>query len=1220
MQVLTPSQSDAIKARGNVLVLAGAGTGKTRTLVERCVQWILDKEERGSLDRVLMVTFTEAAAAEIRGRIRGVLEQRLVTESPNERVEMQLALLDSAYIGTLHSICLRLIRQYFHVLEIDPQVAVLGEEEGRLLRDDTLESYLQEHYSEQHPLSEAVVELIESDMGGDERILRKLVLRIYHYAQSLPFPDHWFQRSRRLLKSAGGQTCLEWLLTYINTWRTEWLEALEQMNPENENARACQKILDELSGTVSRQRLAHALEQVLQHDANWPHRKKTLFREPLRELFAEAQFLSTLVKQPGDVDPIDEDWNWTSKAMLTLLELSYEFGVRFANAKRELGIVDFNDIEQFALKLLKHPDNKSYTAIAKIWRKQFELQFVDEYQDINAVQDAILSALARDGIEANRYLVGDIKQSIYRFRLADPSIFQEYAYKWQEHVENARVIFLSENFRSHAHILQFVNEIFSRLMRKEVGGVEYDEQAQLKFGASSGQRDIKASGAKGSNSQARVEFHLQLSGNSTLGASSDAKEIQGLNNVEKEARLIARRLLELRQSGYLVHSDKESRLRPVDWRDMVILLRSPRHKITTYAKEFARLNIPLDATQSSFFESLEVTDWLNLLKLLDNPLQDEPTVAVLRSPLVGLSLGELALVRLAKRKVKFWEALQQFHANHKHIFNSESIAACGMVEDDEEKLLVKRDSLRSTWEKVDCFLATYLRWRQYIQQFSLAHCLEMMLAESSYLDWLLGQARGEQRRANIEWLLKMTRKFIQFQRQGLQRFIQFIEAQRLAEIEQSPLSPDAENAVKLMSIHQSKGLEFPIVVVADLGKNFNFEDIKSPIIIDEEYGLCSMAQAPHKRQRYPSLAYWLAQRRQEREILGEELRILYVALTRACESLILVGCATKTAIEKGWEDNQATPIVQRKFLTCKNYLAWLGLCLPGMTGNSNWTESGRGFGAKIVWNVHDSDGYDIEDSSMPSVIETGLFEDNDLTRALCQRVSWRYPHLSATLEPAKTSVTALRRYSALNVSEESYYLEFNDLQDSDRKQSPTEALSAAERGTAYHVYMQHVDVRQTTSMAEIIKEAQRLEQFDVLSAAQVKALDFEAIFDFWISDLGAQLRVSGVQTYRELPFTIRIATNELAALGLLERFQNIDQEFIILQGVVDLALVLANEIWIIDFKTDRMALTELPAKVNSYTPQLKLYALALSRIYRRPVTRLYLHFFALRQTVQPEFP
>jgi ATP-dependent helicase/nuclease subunit A len=1300
MRQPTAQQQAAIAARGNVLVVAGAGAGKTRTSVDRCLAWLLDARNPGSIDQILMVTFTEAAAAEMRQRLRAQLEA-VQAADPSPHAAEQLALLETAWICTLHSFCFRLVREHFYTLGLDPQLIVLPEERAQLLARQALDSVLQQNYSLQTAQAGAIQETIQS-LGGDSDLpVRTLVLRLHHYAQTLPDPEAWFDaQAARFQQSAPGPWP-GWLMAEMESRRRAWLPVLRAQPADNPCAQQCAAALDRLPQEPSRPEFAAALEAIFQAAAG----SKPKWRKPVENILAEARFLRS-VCAVEKTDPLAEDWNWCAPTMLALLDLTRQFGQAYRAAKREAGGLDFHDLEQFALQLLRDRETGRPGPIAEQWRARLRLIFVDEFQDINRAQEAILCALGREGAEANRFLVGDIKQSIYRFRLADPRIFLDYRRAWETQ-PGARVISLSDNFRSHQDILNFVNSVFAALMRPELGGIDYDDQARLRFGnpeeraphataeeltrrmhisagschtlngraalprrpelgrsssfalpdheitklTGGGQGTARptleslaggaVTGATG-ESAPRVELLLRRIGRDPDeeggGETSDAETI---SDTEKEARLVGRRLLELKDQELAIPGQPPRR---AAWSDMVILLRSPRHKAEAYVKEFARLGVPLAAVRGGFYESQEVRDLLSLLQVLDNPAQDLPLLGVLRSPLVGLTAGELAAIRLAQRPGRFWAALlrwQQAHPEH---------------------------------ERVHTFLQRFRAWRRLSRLAGVSPLLEKVVEETGFGQLLAGAPEAAQCAANVSRLIHLTRQFDGFRGEGLYRFLQYVQAQQENELDAEPAGQPLRDAVRLMSIHQSKGLEFPIVALADLGKRFNLEDARGRVILDEELGLCPQVKPPGFSQFYPSLPHWLAQRRQKRETYGEELRLLYVALTRAEDRLILCGSARRKTMAEKWPLAAERGLGAAEILAGRSFLDWLGAWLVLQIGPEAPAQSGGN--SLLTWKIVDEQ----EPAAAPGPAEAAPAPpardaEERLLRQGQAALQWRYGFEDATRRAAKTSVSALRRLVADEEDDESELL-FTPLPDT-RGERRAGALSAAEIGSAHHAFLERVALEETAGTARLQGEAARLLREGSLSQAQAACLDFKALAAFWQSEVGRQLLSRRENVRREVAFTARFSPVELEELqgredesekpspqslvvgravpcppgesgamsdsGLLPDggqgtarptlhhlsgtnrspedspagcAEEAGEEFVIVQGVMDLAVVTPEEIWVLDFKTDHFAEQELEVKVRLYRPQLTLYARAIARIYGRPVTRRWLHFFAVGRTVE----
>jgi ATP-dependent helicase/nuclease subunit A len=512
---------------------------------------------------------------------------------------------------------------------------------------------------------------------------------------------------------------------------------------------------------------------------------------------------------------------------------------------------------------------------------------------------------------------------------------------------------------------------------------------------------------------------------------------------------------------------------------------------------------------------------------------------------------------------------------------------------------------------VDKFLENFSRWRQLARQASLSQCLESVLAETHYAEWLLARSRGAQRRANVERFLGLAEKFDQFQRQGLFRFLKFIEAQREAEVEPEVAAVTDENAVRLMSIHQSKGLEFPIVAVADLAKPFNTQDLRGEIIFDETFGLCPRIKPPRTGRQYPSLPHWLAQQHQRREQWGEELRLLYVALTRARDTLVLTAAVSEKKWESLWIKSEA--VTTQAIITAKSYADWLGLWFAQYTGGTKATAT-KGEWPHLRWRL--TEDAELADEVLDEPAEKELPPLDDKTRRqLRETLVWQYLFAAATQRAAKSSVTALRRQAAGELDDEAEQIfTARNFARAARRNSRTK-LSAADAGTAHHKFLQHVALENVNNVAVLKSEANRLEQKKVLSVDERAALVLENIAAFWNSGPGQKIRAQAASVRRELAFTARFSPAELAAITGAKSAPGLEDEFVVVQGVADLVVLMPEEIWLADFKTDEIRQDGLPDKIKAYAPQLKLYAQALEKIYSRPVTERWLHFLSARKTV-----
>jgi ATP-dependent helicase/nuclease subunit A len=1145
----TPAQKAAIEARGNVLVVAGAGAGKTRTLVERCLAWLLDESQKGSIEQVLMVTFTEAAATEMRKRLRTELEKKKA-EGTRDSLNEQLALLETANICTLHSFCYRLVREHFYELDLDPQLSVLPEEQSRLMMSEALDRIFNRTYEGTSADAKRIQEFIQHFSRGWDKPVRDAVLSIHRYRQSLRDPDGWLAAQRHGFGQQEPTQWRAWFLEEVANWRNRWLPMLRGLTVENSHSHRCTSALEKLDADGKNfADICCALSEIL---SDWKGKKGDAKKPKLIDaMFEEAEFLYSLCASKGK-DPLREDWDWMRSSMLCLLELAQQFEIEYARAKKDMGAADYNDLEQLSLRLLLNAKTGEPTAVARQCREKFHLVFVDEFQDINSAQEAIIAGLSN----GNRFLVGDIKQSIYRFRLADPRIFLGYHKQWRGKADG-KVIPLSDNFRSHEAILNFVNALFGVIMREELGEVSYDADAKLQFGA----REERGALAVKTNETPPVELLLRRTG---VSESDD----DNFSDTEREAQLIAMRLRELQQQG-------------TDWNDMVLLMRSPRAKVEAFVKEFTRLGVPLVATRGGFFDTLEIRDLLNLLQLLYNPLQDVALLGVLRSPLVGMTPADLATVRIVKPDGLFWPALLSWHKAIGH--------------DDTD-----------LFSKTDLFLSRYKKWRRMARQTSLSQTLEQILNDTHFVELLNGEDRAAQKRANVERLLQLSRQFDVFQREGLYRFLKFVDAQLENEIDAEPATPPESNAVRLMSIHQSKGLEFPVVVVAGLGKRFNFRDGTGDIILNEKFGLCGKVKPPSIGRSYPSLPYWLAQRRQRLDTLGEELRLLYVAMTRAEHRLILVGSVTQKKLDESWLGWAGRGLGPTELAESKSALDWIGSWLA--LKHNNFVSGANDL---LTWRVCD-DVHAVDAKSNNAGLSLNL--EDDALEKLRSRLDWSYPQTTSTTRSAKTSVSALRK--DLSDEEAQPFLKFNRAIKTARVRSNAKKLTAAEAGSAHHVFLEQVRLDATADGTSLRAEAKRLFQTNVLSKEEFDCLDFKQLTQFWQSPVGREIVCQQYLVRRELPFTARFAAADFAKIN--PQFAPPGDDFVIVQGVVDLAVIAPKHLWILDFKTDDVTGQNHDEKVTQYRPQILLYARAFERIYNRPVTKRWLHFLSTGKTVEIE--
>lgn len=1243
----TSAQAAALEAQGNLLIAAGAGAGKTRTLVDRAIREITQGSPPASLDELLIVTFTEAAASELRDRIRIRLDEICEQQPDSEHLHHQSALVEQARISTLHQFCLEVIRERFDELELDPEFVIMSETDTRQLQEEILDQLIERCYEDGDPLSEEIRTWIRSQGRGVESNLREVILQINNYARTLPSPAEWFKKQHSYLSEETPDQWKSWWREYISNFLEEWRHSMEHLGENRLPDRAIQ-LLETLqqANRISDFRLettAEVLRTLSEFYEESPRGTKQHVK-PWQPQMTTAAMLGSLLGEALDFSPLEEDWELTRRGKLATLELASRYMEQYQKARLDSGWVDFQDLEQYALRILMDPDGNP-TPAALEWRGRLSRVFVDEYQDINAAQDAILRMVSREGAEGNRFLVGDVKQSIYRFRLADPRIFQSYYREWSNQPEAGRKISLQDNFRSHEAILAFVNRAFEELFHPELGGVAYDEDARLLFGAAQSRKAMSI--AADNFTRPRVELSLTILDKPTPGAEAEDSD-EASEEAASEAVSIARKLRNLRASGLLIGEGTREE-RPVDWGDMVVLVRSPKRNAETFQKAFNQEGIPLIANTGGFLESREVQDLLALLKTLDNPLQDVPILAILRSPFGQITAAELAEIRTRSQAVHFWDAFQEFihtdpedATDHSH----------------EEKELRKR---------AERFYHNFQTWRQALRKGTLAGALELAIQTVDYESWFLGMDDAPERMANVRRMVSLASGFDRRYRKGLFRFLRYIELLEKTETDLMPPSPPAQGAVRLMSVHQSKGLEFPVVVVADLARKFNMTDLRQTVILDEYFGLCSRVHRPGSHSQYPSLPYLLAKNRQKREALGEELRLLYVALTRASERLLLFGTLTRNKFEERVETTDQT-VDLMSVEKSNNWLEWILQVTPLVADTEGHGAPVRDFSWEITTNTN----FDSEESDAAMQDETGLSvneksKSEELEAAgesWAERMAWIYPHEESARLPGKTSVSRIKSsLSAVNPDseivndpalleemEEPGDLKAVEPDDSVAKKKPekvaaTSDLSAAERGSALHLLMEQLPLQQEwKNRSELQEFASELVYAGKMTAAQADSLDWTGVLWFLKSELGSQLieiaKGSGeARLMREVPFTWWTDLNGLVRLGWereaaiqagMDPYQpgkkmkgkpeqllmfeeassdpGVEPDRVVIQGVIDLVVELESECWLVDYKTDHFPLSELGSKKREHSPQMRTYREALQALSGKPVTRSELVF------------
>jgi ATP-dependent helicase/nuclease subunit A len=746
--------------------------------------------------------------------------------------------------------------------------------------------------------------------------------------------------------------------------------------------------------------------------------------------------------------------------------------------------------------------------------------------------------------------------------------------------------FLSENFRSEERILQFINQIFRAIMPEALGGIAYDQNAELQFG----RKSSEDAGALPSSVFPEVEVVLISDGggdadspqeeDETTGEAAEGADAEEMEKAEREAIWIARELKKLHRRADIAR-DEKGKFRELKWSDMVIILRSVKNHVETYARVFECEGVPLQLKNNSFYSSIETLDLLNLLSVLDNPLQDIPLLALLRSPMGGFSANELARIRLSLRRGHFWDAL---------------------------RLCAKQLAAEPLGQKCAEMVATIQGWRELGKNLSISGRLETILQETLYAEWAATQLRGRQRQANISQFITLAREFDHLNGEGLYLFLRHIQQEREASEQADSAAVESSDAVRLMSAHQSKGLEFPVVAVPDISKQFNFKDLRSGLILDEDFGLCSRIKAQTTGALYPSLPLWLARRRGETEILAEELRILYVALTRAQSKLILVASASEKNLQKRCK-NTETGITLRQLLNARSWFDWIQPALS--QDKPEWLEKSC---SSSAWSSRLVAASSVKKGEEAGIEPPRPILDDLAINAMRAKFAFRYPHLAATRQHAKATVTQLRRGLEIFSSEEARPALFAK-PDWNRTMA-RQNRSGTELGKAYHSLLEHAAFESFTSPALLKKELELLAAKGVLGDGSVEEIETDKIAAFWNSEIGLSILEKSEFIHRELPFTAKFAASDLRLFSPDPNSLDglCDDDFVVVQGAVDLAVITAESIWIVDFKSDYVQPGAEEEKAAKYEPQLRLYARALQKVYGLPIARIWLHFIRTGRT------
>lgn len=1259
----TTEQQQVIDLRNrNILVSAAAGSGKTAVLVERIVKIITDKNHPVDIDHLLIVTFTNAAAAEMRERIGNAIEKALDEQPGNEHLLRQLTLIHNAQITTIDSFCLYVVRNHFHEIDLEPNFRIGDEGELKLLREDVLGRVLEQNYEEP---SEAFSDFVEGYASGrTDAALNEMILQLYEFSRSYPWPE-------------------KWLDSFVGIYRIENREELDRaewLAPLTENIcfvlKDCEQLLKQALAVTQQDDGPDMYEKAVRSDLEKYESlsKLTSFCE-LSVALSDIKYdrLASSRGFEGDPDKLElvkslreqakdvvkklckqyffcspemmiEQLERTEPMLEEVVRLTKQFADEFAAAKRRKNLVDFHDVEHFALQILVDEETEKAKKTAEEFRDTFEEIMIDEYQDSNEVQETLLRSISREERgENNIFMVGDVKQSIYRFRLARPELFMKKYDSYSLEESTTQRIDLHKNFRSREEVLTCTNDIFYKIMARSLGNVEYDAEAALYPGASY---------------PVSADFIPEI-----LLADSNDELLEDTELTDKktlEAKIVAEEIKHLMKTQPV--TDKAAgTLRAARYSDIVILLRSLSGWADSLVEVLNENGIPAHTVSSTgYFSTVEVQTVLSMLRLLDNPRQDIPMAAVLRSPMAGLTDEELAVLRLEDGSVPFHEAVLELaeglyeEDGQKEISDSEADS-----EEDQKQGRnadgKKEDDIETTaHRKLLKFYKKYRQLRQLVPDTPIHELIEIILRETGYGHYVAAMPAGSRRTANLNMLLEKAAAYEKTSYKGLFHFVRYIDELQKYDVDfgEADMVGENEDVVRIMSIHKSKGLEFPIVIVSGMGKNFNKQDTRSKMVLHPELGIGLDYMDGKKRIKSPTIAKKAIAKQIELENLGEELRVLYVALTRAKEKLILTGTLKDAAEKLEFYRQQAnlSKAADRplSYLTREGASGYLDWILPAVLSYGDKYPVRIVEAAELVLDEVENQLEQNED--LTERIEEIEAADTQLVGQLKQRFLQRYPYQVDVLRKNKYSVSELKhramreRFEAEQEETVPAFLEepvtptiplFIQREESVEQET---ANRGALRGTAVHRVMECYDFASEKSVQEQMEAMEKEEKITADMRALVKE---QTVADFVSSETGRRMALAqrGGALYREKPFVMGFTEEELENYGFgvgsnTDSCENIyektdsdqekeeqkkvrhEEDLTLIQGIIDVFWIEKDGIVLLDYKTDRVQ--QAKELIDRYATQLKLYADALERVFaarKLKVKEILIYSFSLEQLI-----
>lgn len=1200
----TEEQKQAIYEKGsNILVAAAAGSGKTAVLVERIINKIIN--ENIDIDKLLVVTFTNAAASEMRERVLNAIYKKIDEEPENEKLQKQIILLNRASICTIDSFCLDVVKNNFFEIDIGQNFRIGDTTEIEILKQDVLEDLFEEKYEAE---DEDFTKLINTYTSyKDDTPLKELILKIYTYIQSNPFPEKWlkekiemFNLSEKLeedfSKTIWGELLLKQVREIVEDSELK-LEA-ERQNlakyPElqkyfliiNDDIEQLQMLKINLDSWNKAYEIASNIKF-----KTWATDKKITF-EAKDDAKATRDMVKANLKKVTEKILIfnskeaNEDINDMYEVLKKLGNIIIEFGKMFEKRKKDKNIVDFSDVEHFALQILLKEDGTP-SEIAKKYQKKYEEIAIDEYQDSNLVQEYILNSISR---ENNIFMVGDVKQSIYKFRQARPDLFLE-KYKTYQTKNNQKdgdnlKIQLFKNFRSRKEVLDFSNKIFTSIMSEELGELNYTEEEYLNLGAN----------YEDTNQDLKAEIDILLTDDTdeedlsaeqkasattstwkeTNGEENDSEEeIERVENIELEAKFVANRIKELVENKFQIYDAKKQEKRDIKYKDIVVLLRSTKDPAPIFEKEILNLGMPVFSDSSAeYLESIEIQTIMSLLKIIDNPLQEIPLVAVMRSMIGGFTDNDLVEIRLSDKYDNFYNTILK---------SKQSVS----------------NPLRA---KIDQFLNNLEMWRKEQEYLSLDELIWKIYNDTGYYNYVGLMTNGELRQANLKMLFERAKQCESISFKGLFNFINYIEKIKTSskDMDSAKIIGENDDVIRIMSIHKSKGLEFPVVFLSGTGKQFNMQDLNNKILLHPEIGIGVKYIDYDMQIEYDTLSKQAMRNQIMLETLSEEMRVLYVALTRAKEKLIITGYST-TDKQNGLHDicdkySELNSILLKK---CKTYLDWMELVYMYNQDEMKELSNINVYTKKEVLKMCKTEEVEKENTEKQILDKISKVKiDDEEKNRISKILEYQYKYQDSTTIPTKTSVTELKIAPKKSDLKCAKFL----------KEDAETKITNAQKGTLIHLCMQKLDTQNKNYTYSQIKDLVKdLENKKIITHKEAEAININKVYQFTKSKIWEEMIHAHV-VHREKAFYISIPAKEV--------FDKELEEKILVQGVIDLYYINEqNKLILVDFKTDYVEDRNEQILVDKYNIQLELYKRALEDALQRKVDKVYIYSTYLEKEI-----